>query len=403
MACAAIATGGGFLSATLSHIDCQSRTIGAYGYGALANPNSTVFAALTGLLTIFVALYGVRLLLGHAVGARDVIHDVIKLGIVLTLATSWPAWRTLGYDVVMNGPFELAGSIGLASGIAQNPDDITARLQNIDDGVVVVTTYGTGRLTAGAPGGNEPGNAFAGIALADQFALGVGRAAFLIGSLVPFAIFRLGGGILLALAPLLAGLMLFTGTRDFFVGWVRGLIFCALGSLAHLLVQNVQISMFEPWLQNVITSRSGGTVTPSAPTELFVIGIAFSGINIGILMLFARIAFQSGFTLPLSTPVVAGLGRGHEARSTVFGDRVETDSSSRALTVSQAVASTMRSEERRLHSRGNAVMSGFSASEPAHRGPDTSSSDQGLPQISGSARRRTTRQMSASAQKRDRK
>ena len=91
MACPALETGGRFLSGLFLHIDCQARNIGSFGYGALAEPGSTASVVLTALLTIFVALYGYRLLLGPTPETRNLVSDVIRVGLVLTLAASWPA------------------------------------------------------------------------------------------------------------------------------------------------------------------------------------------------------------------------------------------------------------------------------------------------------------------------
>ena len=74
---------------------------------------------LTGLLTLFVALFGYRLLFGHTPGVRDGVLALVKIGIVLALATSWPAYRTLVYDVALRGPAELAGDIGAPRGPAR--------------------------------------------------------------------------------------------------------------------------------------------------------------------------------------------------------------------------------------------------------------------------------------------
>ena len=168
MACPAILTGTRFLGSTLAHIGGQGRTSGAYGYGALAGPGSPGIMALTGLLTVFVALFGIRLMLGHAMVRRDLIGDAIRVGLVLTLAMSWPAWRAVGYDLVMDGPAEIARTIGLASGLPGGDGGMIQRLQNADDGIVAITIYGTGRLTCGVVGGSDIVDSFHGIALADE-------------------------------------------------------------------------------------------------------------------------------------------------------------------------------------------------------------------------------------------
>lgn len=399
MTCPAIGTGSGFLSGMMVHVDCQARMIGSYGYGALADTSSPVFVALTGLLTLFVALYGLRLLLGAHEGSAGIIGGVVKVGIVLTLATSWPAWRIIGYDLILDGPAELARTIGLASGLAGQSPDIVTRLQVVDDGIVAITSYGTGRLTGGVAAGNELGDSFSGIALADQFALGMGRAAFLVGNLVPFGILSLGAGILLALAPLMAGLLLFGGTNGLFHGWVRGLVFCALGSLVQMLVQGVELALIEPWLRSVLEGRQSGAFTPSAPTELFVLSLAFAGMSIGLLLLCGRFVFFRSLGQFSDFRRISGMRaegqRADERQSRHFAFPLP----SRAEIIAGQVADTVRREQSASHIRG---ATGHPVS-PANRtipsqGPLTGYGEQAR---SGSHRKIT--RTSASAQLRDRK
>lgn len=350
MACAPLHTGTEFLASTLAHLDCQGQTIGAYGYGALADPSSGVFLALTGLLTIFVALFGIRLILGHPMAARDVIGDVIKLGIVLTLATSWPAWRVVGYNLVLNGPQELARSIGLASGLPGADGTLIARLQNADDGLVAITMYGTGRLTGGVVGGSDLGDSFHGIALADQSGYGWGRVAFLTGIIAPFAITRLGTGLLLALAPLMAGLMLFGPTLGVFAGWLRGLAFVALASLALTVVAGVEVALIDPWIADVLAQRGANTFTPSAPTELTVLAFAFAAVNLGMLAMIGRIAFQPHWIATHFAPASAdGHSRTPIPQPQIANGQAHAEHArethSRAHLIADAMAITLRREE----------------------------------------------------------
>ena len=403
MTCPAIATGSGFLSGMMTHVDCQARTIGSYGYGALADTRSPVFVALTALLTIFIALHGVKLLLGAFEGRAKVIGDVVKVGIVLTLATSWPAWRTIGYDLILEGPAELAQSIGLASGLAGPSSDLVARLQAVDDGIVAITSYGTGRLTGGVAAGNDLGDSFRGIALADQFAFGMGRVAFLVGTLVPFGIFRLGAGILLALAPLMAGLLLFGGTNGIFFGWARGLAFCAFGSLVHLLVQGVELALIGPWLQSVLDGRQSAAFTPSAPTELFVLGLVFAGISIGLLLLCGRFAFFQSWG---HFPALQIISEDRVERQTEVdrqGRSFDAPLPSRAEAIASMVAETVRRERAGLPTGG--TTEGRLVS-PAGRvsSPHTSMAGYGQQTRStGMDGHRKIGRLSASAQLRDRK
>lgn len=348
--CAPLHTGTQFLATSLAHFDCQGKSIGAYGYGALADPSSGVFLALTALLTIFVALFGIRLILGSPIAARDVIGDVIKIGIVLTLATSWPAWRVVGYDLVLNGSQELARSIGLASGLPGADGTLDARLQNADDGLVAMTMYGTGRLTGGVVGGSDFGDSFHGIAMGDQTGYGWGRIAFLTGILVPFAITRLGAGLLLAIAPLMAGLLLFGGTVGIFMGWLRGLVFVALASLALSVAAGAEVALIDPWIADVLAQRGGNTFTPSAPTELTVLAMAFAGVNLGLLALIAKVAFQPHWVMPtviaraVEGTIMARLQQHALLAGGVTAAEQPRETLSRAQLVADAIAVSMRRE-----------------------------------------------------------
>ncbi len=346
MACPAVHTGGRFLADMLIHVDCQAQAIGAYGYGALSNPTSALSIAFTGLLTIFVALFGLRLVLGEQMTGRDVMLDVLRVGIVLTLATSWPAWRVLGYNTVLQAPAAVAGSIGLASGLPGGPGELTGRLQAADDQIVVLTIYGTGRMTGGTNRSDSINDSFRGVALADQSALGYGRVAFLSGVIGPSAAVRLGAGLLLALAPLMAALLLFAGTRDMFFGWLRGLAAVAAGALVLPLIYGVELSVLEPWLRDAVAQRGTKVLTPSAPTELMVIALAFSIIAFVVLGMIVRAAFFTRLpalrldALARPLPNFPGLSPGQPM---LAGGPIEPPS--RAFAVAEAVAQTMRREE----------------------------------------------------------
>lgn len=401
MACNALHTGQQFLSSTLVHIDCQARTIGAYGFGALADPGSVVSMALTVLLTIFIALFGIRLLLGNPVAGRDVIGDVLRVGIVLTIASSWPAWRTVGYDLVLNGPAEVASAIGVASGLPGSRNDMRARLQNADDGIVAVTVLGSGRFAGDVASGTDIGDSPRGIALSDQFALGMGRTLFLSSTIGSTALVQLGAGILLALAPLMAGLLFFSGTASFFFGWLRALAFCALGNVALLVVQGTELALLYPWLTDVLQQRASRVFTPSAPTELLVMALAFAVLAAGVLFLTAKLTF-----LPSAARWGTRERRETDRQPFATNERVQTNPGridgdqipSRALIVSQAVWQSMRREEQ-LGSPDRIVGSAPVARSESERSPVPASGRVMDPL--GSSFKRTHLRASASTQRRD--
>lgn len=404
MACPNLVTGSQFLSAALLNIDCQSRAIGSYGFSALAAPDSPASIALTALITIFVALFGIRFLFGPAPGARDTVGEVIRVGLVLLLATSWPAWRVLGYDLVLNGPVEIARAVGTATGLPSGNGNLLTRLQNADDGIVVMTIYGSGRLTGGVSAGGDLGDLASGIALSDGLALGFGRTIFLSSTLGSFAVVRLGAGLLLALAPLMAGLALFSGSIGIFTGWLRGLVFCALGSVAIFVLQGAQLAMLLPWLNDVIAQREANTLSPSAPTELLVLTSAFALLTTGALFLIARMSFFQTMVVRTAADTPQRLAQG----PVVDAPRPQqpsvdiSTSQTRAAAMSESIATSMRREEQRGNADRAIVLS--AAAMRQETTVQASESGSGLRRVAllGDEFRRSRRRVSSATNKRDR-
>lgn len=383
MACEAVRSGERFLAGTLNQLDCQAQTIGSYGYGALADPASPVALVLASLLTVFVALFGLRLLLGRDIAGRDVILDLLRVGIALTLATSWPAWRTLGYNLVIAGPGEIFRSIGLAAGLPGSSGDLVSRLQRVDEGLAVLNTLGTGRL---------------GVASGDWFQLGLARSAFLTGTIVPQALVRLSAGLLLALAPLMAGLLLFGVTRNIFAGWARALVMVFLASIAVSLVQAAQLAVVEPWLQEALARRAAQTETLDVAIEAQSLMLGFGLAALGLVALMARVAFS---TIAASAPL-AGLAQSFERTRNGGALRssnlaIALDSTSRARSVAYAVGEAMTREGRTGLPPG-AIPAQLT--QPAGVSAGSAGSPGASPQL-GSSYRRTQRRHSAASERRD--
>jgi type IV secretion system protein VirB6 len=294
MACPPIITGDDFLLRTLAHIDCQAQVIGSYGYQALGQPGSTASTLVTGLLTVFVAFFGIRLLFGPPPAPRDVVYSVLRVGVVLTLAFSWPAFRTVIYDVTLKAPAEIASAIQTGNGSASD-GGFAARLQLADNAMVRLTALGTGRNSGQLLESQQAGPAFAGTALQDDAAFGSGRLLYLSGVIGSLALLRVAAGLLLALAPLVAGLYFFTQSRGIFAGWLRGLVLTISGSVGATIILGVQLAIIEPWLADAIRLRTLGYAIPAAPTELFAIMLAFGIVQLVMIWLLAKVVFNRGW------------------------------------------------------------------------------------------------------------
>lgn len=383
MACPALHSGERFLATALAHVDCQAQAIGSYGYGALADPGSGVSAALVSLLTLFIALFGIRLLLGHAVEGRDVVMDVLKIGIVLTIAMSWPAWRIVGYDLFINGPAEIARAIGFASGLPGAAGDFSDRLQRVDAGLAALNATGSGRL---------------GVAQGDWFQLGLARSAYLISTLAPLALVKLMTGILLALAPLMAGLMLFGVTRSIFIGWARGLVMVFLASVSLTVVLCAQLALLEPWLQDALSRRQGQQQILDAPVEIVVLALAFAIIAIGVLLICARVAFHPdvwGGVLAINKS--DDLPPLSQSRRDAMAVVPSSEGPERAYSIAAAVGESLRREERLSSvSRVTGIQSSMEVPSPVRQNSLREPAD-----VLGTSYRRGARRVSSASQRRD--
>lgn len=267
--CASQPEGVGFVSSMVRFVDCQSQALGFNAWQALSQPGSTLAVVLTGFLTIYIALIGYNLLLGRALTVRGGTLAAIKIGAVFALATSWPAYRTMVYDLVVDGPAELVNDIGSPSGVPGSDGTLVQRLDLADGALAQLAIRGAG-AAIGKEAVPPP------IAGFDAFAIGGSRILFLISAIAGLGVVRVVAGLMLALGPFFIAFLLFDSTRSLFEGWVRVLAGAALAAVGVSIALGLELSILEPWLASVLARRGSGEALPSAPTELFVISCVFA-------------------------------------------------------------------------------------------------------------------------------
>lgn len=409
MACGGLPSNS-FVGGVLDYVDCQAQAIGAGGYQALAAPGSTLSLVLAGLLTLFIAFIGYRLLFGESLTVRDGVLAMLKIGIVLALATGWPTYRTLIYDVALKAPAELAGEIGAPSALPGAGGGLVARLDYADRSFLALGILGTGETSGAQQNPNappqpglQPGQRLP-LASFTELMLGGARMLFLAGAIGALALVRLVAGVLLALGPFFIAFLLFEGTRGLFEGWLRVLGAAALGALGSAIVLGVELALIEPWLANLLAIRVAGYQTPGVAVELFVVSLVFAGALAGMLYAIARVAY--GFKLPAGwrgAQFVEALRGGEALRVPALAqDRIAANAERpRAAVVADAVAATQRRE-----SPVPAAAMGAAAGAPS-RAALRPGYDRDLPPaaptpLGQSFRRRTRTRHSESASRRDR-
>jgi type IV secretion system protein VirB6 len=418
--CPSLAPDSAFVSGVLGYVDCEAQALGLGGWQGMTGAGSATALILTGMLTIFIALIGYRMLLGETPTLREGVVALVKIGIVIALATSWNAFRTLAYDVAMHGPAELAAQIGGPSGLPGAGGGLVERLQGVDSELIELNTLGTGKppdtdVVAGpvpVPLSAQqqqqqiqdlqrraqrpkwdPAN--------DARLLASARSYYLTGVIAAFASVRIVTGLLLALGPLFVLFLLFDGTRGLFEGWVRGLVGAALGALSTAIVLGVELALLEPWLAVVLAERRADNPTPAVPVELMVVTLAFGLTLIATLAAAAWVA--RGFRMPAAWRVLPAriaevvTPQAPRLAGTMAGNQTAgADQRTRAIAVSDAVAATQRRE------------AGSPAASMAHSGRQVSA--QALSReimvaapvpLGQSFRRRTRGRISSGAARRD--
>ena len=393
MSCPALPIDGGYLSAILAFVDCQAQTLGANGYQVLAAPGSPFSLILAAFLTIFVALFGYRMMLGQVPSIREGVLAFVKIGIVLVLATSWPPYQTLVYNTVFKGPAELTASIGGASGLPGAQGGMVARLQATDQMLASLAYSG-----AGYPQNEQQAAQRTPPILPGFDALALSRIFYLGGVVGAFATVRVVAGLLLALAPFFVAFLLFGATRGLFEGWLRALLGSALGALGISIVLGIELALLESWLARILAARATNISVPNAPVELLVTTGIFALVLVAMLWAVGRVAM--GFRFPAIWQWAASMVAPRSARE--IGENRSPDSGasepavarSRAIAIADAVAASQRREGSLL-----------AASQTAIRVPvDAVSRDRATAPSSPlgqTFRRRTVNRVSASAGRRD--
>lgn len=348
--CQSIGPEGPFLAGMLDYIDCQALIIGENGYLALASPASSPSPLLTLVLTIFVALLGYRFLVGDPPRAREALMTLVKVGAVLMLATSWPAFKTLAYDVTMFGPAQLAQTITEPAGLPGTDGGLNNRLQRIDESIAELMVRGTGQPFGAGVTYNQAPSSSQWIPFSptrNGAMLAHARSIYLASTIGAFASVKLIAGLLLALGPFFVLFLLFNGTRGLFAGWIRGLVGAALGATAISIILAVEIALMEPWLASVLSARRAEITTPSIPVELFVATLVFALVLFAAL--FATFRIASSFQFPeIHGPIkwlenrvpASGESLAHTGRN-----KMQIHEASRARKVADAIAATQRREE----------------------------------------------------------
>lgn len=294
----------GVIRGVIATVDCQTRAYAEGGYLALTAGSSVFQAALTVLLTIYVALIGYRMLFAQGdTRLSDAPGIALRIGLILALVTSWSTFQTLVFDMADRAPIEIAG-IASAPILNQNDSPLAARpVEGLQAAYEELT------LTAAAYGrvAGPDAKSYSSPQAAAAEAVGLATGVLFLSSAGVISAAKLTIGVLTAVGPLFIILALVQATRGLFVGWVRALIAAALTTLVTWLLVVLMLSVLDPWLATLEEQRRGQTMDPqtaiSAAALVFVFGAGQAALILG------AIVMAMSFRLPGLIPGRVAEGR----------------------------------------------------------------------------------------------
>lgn len=252
------------VAGALTAVDCIASQVSEQAFNRLFGADGQFGTVLLILLTLYVAFFGFSLMLGRSnLSVRAVIPKMMTIGLVLTFATSFAAFQTVFYNLIVLGPNYVAGVITDTGGA-----DATANFAaKLDVVFLAVQEASTGQedISAFSP----PGMMWLGAML------------LLLGTVGLLVTARIGLALLLAVGPIFVVLALFNGTRGLFVGWLKGLVMLGLAPLFAVVGGSIMLEMAVPILAALVSTP--GEIDQQAAMAFFLVGAVHMALMLMVL------------------------------------------------------------------------------------------------------------------------
>jgi type IV secretion system protein VirB6 len=245
---------GSGVAGALTAVDCIASEVSEQAFNRLFGPEGQFGAALIVLLTLFIAFFGISLMLGRSnLSVRSLIPRMVTLGLVLTFATSFAAFSTVFYSLFVETPDYLAGVLTDSDGSAT----ATFALK-LDIVFLAIQEATTGIESKDISAFSPPGMMW------------IGAMLLLIGTVGLLVTARIGLALLLAVGPIFVVLALFNGTRGLFVGWLKGMVMLSLAPLFAVVGGSLMLEMAVPILAALVATP--GQIDQQAAMAFFLVG-----------------------------------------------------------------------------------------------------------------------------------
>ncbi|HLZ84239.1 MAG TPA: type IV secretion system protein [Caulobacteraceae bacterium] len=362
-ACPATLFDVGIVRDILGSVDCNVQHYSAAGYQALAGPGSPLPAAMTALLTIYVALLGYRMLFAvEGIRLAQAPLIALKIGVILALTVNWSVFQTLVFNLGAQAPLEIGRVISrpMATGEPSLANDPVAGIQTSYDELnadAAELAKKAGQAAGVLPGQiGPPGATPTGAEAATATDLRRAAAALLASTAGVLGMAFIATGVLTAVGPVFIALLLFDVTGGFFTGWVRALVAAILIPMVCWVTASVLLVVLAPRIEVLAQQRAAHAINLDAAAAASAIVLIFAAAQAALII--AGLIIAGGFRLGRrGADGAAAPAAAREARSTV--EVVEARSRAEILATSLRRSATASPREHAIMvSAGSAAAPG---------------------------------------------
>jgi type IV secretion system protein VirB6 len=337
------------IAEALRVVDCMSGEAASFAFSRLFGSDALLGQALTLALTLYIAFYAIGLLTGRtSLSVSSLTPRMMTLGIALTFATSWVAYQSVIWNLLVGAPDQIASLLIGSQGSA------TSLFADRLDTIFAVVAQAAALTEANTAGLEQSTSLASGPDL-----LWLSALLLLLGTVGVLLVARIALAAMLALGPIFIICGLFEGSRGLFEGWIRAAVLFALTPLLAVLIGGATIAMLSPMLDSL--AAAGGQVPLRLTTTLFLAAAVYCA----LMALCLKIAgtMVAGWRLPF------GSGRDRKAGAAVSA--AAPNGPQNLPVVVEPASVTAASSDPRMRSIISAASAGASpafdrASAPAH-------------------------------------
>jgi len=274
------------IAEALRSVDCMSAHATGAAFARLFGADAMLGPVLTACLTLYVALFAIQLLSGRsAIGLSMLTPRMMGLGLVLTFTTSWIAYQSVIWNLLVGAPDQIAS---LLAGTRGSATMLFAEQLDRLFGVIADAAQGA-QDAAGAATAAPPAQGFTPADL-----LWLAALMLLLGTVGVLIVARIALAALLAVGPLFILLGLFRGSRGLFEGWLKTAVLFALTPLFAVLLGSGGLAMLSPVVNTL--SLAGGDIPLRVAVTVFLGAAVYCALM--LIVMKVTTALTLGWRLP---------------------------------------------------------------------------------------------------------